>query len=115
MAITSKEQYHLVCSREVQLHLEVKGRVDVNAPPLGSQQLDEGLDFLWLNLLAPRDPQVPALPRTSQHLRGKRKRDFHSIKRYVNLTAWQMCRPLEVARCRGLMSPEPQPDLDGAR
>ena len=41
--------------------------------PLGSQQLDEGLDFLWLNLLAPRDPQVPALPRPSQHLRGKRK------------------------------------------
>jgi len=82
---------------------------------LGSQQFDERHGFSWLDLLAPMDPQVPALPRTSQHLRGKRKRDFHSIKRYVNLTAWQMCRPLEVARCRGLMSPEPQLDLDGAR
>ena len=62
---------------------------------LGSQQFDERHGFSWLDLLAPMDPQVPALPRTSQHLRGKRKRDFHSIKRYINLTAWQMCRLLE--------------------
>ena len=62
----TKERYHLVCSGEVQLRLEAQGRVD------------ERHGFFWLDSLAPMDPQVPALPRTSQHLRGKRKRDFHS-------------------------------------
>ena len=38
----------------------------------GSQQLGKRHDFFWLSKLAPADPQVPALPRTSQHLRGKR-------------------------------------------
>ena len=87
-----------MCSGDAQLHLDVQGRVD------------ERHGFFWLDSLAPMDPQVPALPRTSQHLRGKRKRDFHSIKRYMNLTAWQMRRPLEVAQCRDLMSPEPPLD-----
>ena len=46
--------------------------------PLGSQQLDEGLDFLWLNLLAPRDPPGASTSSTLATPEGEEKRDFHS-------------------------------------
>ena len=36
----TKERYHLVCSSEIQLQFEVKGRVDLVRTP-GSQQLGE--------------------------------------------------------------------------
>ena len=99
--VTSCAAVKTSCSSELKCRVELGHK-------LGSQQLDRRHD--WLNLLAPVDPAGASTSSTLATPEGEEKRDFHSIKRYINLTAWQMRRPLEVAQCRDLMSPEPPLD-----